>query len=133
MKERIVCERLRCPDKEGYFYVKTKQYLTWQFYFRVIKKWFTPCKKCQSMLNKMWNVGVCIDAEFYERFIERCSVRICSECLKAVVEEMSGSEVILGNQKYDPPIELSRKWIDDEDSTEEVSKAEHDRFHKVKA
>jgi len=93
-------------DTKDYF--KVKQQLTWRFYFRIIKKWFTPCDKCQTELDEIWNVGIYVDVEFYRRFIERVISKVCSECGEKVREEVVGSEVILGNKDYEPPIELSR-------------------------
>ena len=126
MKERWRYWKIEVPPEAGgdeFLYHRTKQRLVWRFFFRVIKKWFTPCDKCQDKINARWDTGVYIDVEFYREFIKNTAMKICSECAKKIQKMVSESEVILGNNDYEPPIELSRSWIDIEENNEPIIEA----------
>ena len=104
---------------------KIKQEFTWQFYLRIIKTWFIPCNKCQEMIEKQWDVGVFLDGTYYDKFISWVSVRLCKKCIDGIYELNRRAEVILGNREYEPPVELSRKWLDDEDSRIRISEEDY--------
>lgn len=101
----------RYANNYGVTYYKQNERLTWSFYLRIIKTWFTPCEKCQNVIDALWNNGYFLNAEWYNKFIYRATQRMCEECGKKVENINKTAEVILGNDDYEPPIELSRKWL----------------------
>jgi len=131
MKERFKFESVMIyNEKKGLEerqYFKIKQKFTWQFYFRIIKTWFTPCNKCQEMIEKQWDVGIFLDGTWYDEFIYWVSVRLCKKCIEDIYELNRRAEVILGNREYEPPVELSRRWLDDEDSRIQISKEDYEK------
>jgi hypothetical protein len=110
---KIVCAKCGHwleTKKELYDNLPIKEILTWTFYFRMIKTSFTPCERCQKIIDGQWNIGIFFDKKWYERFIERVSLKLCKECNEKINELNKSAEVILGNKDYEPPIELQRKW-----------------------
>jgi len=116
MKERWKYSDYVDEETEKPVYYRLKQRLTWQFYIRIIKKWFTPCDKCQENMDLFWNCGVVLNTGWYEitAYINKLikTRTLCINCQKAMQRIMVKSEVILGNKDYDPPIELQRRWVD---------------------
>ncbi len=39
---------------------------------------------------------------------------------------LQSDSIILGNKDYDPSFELSRRWIEEDDKIQQISKAEFD-------
>jgi hypothetical protein len=112
MRERWSIDEV--DDGKTLHYILVKERQIWRFYLRVLKKWFTPCAKCQEMIDVMWNsLGLSWDAKTIQNFPENVAKELCPDCLKEPREMLEYSEVILGNKDYDPPIELSRKWEPD--------------------
>jgi len=124
-------------------YFKILQKLTWRFYFRFIKGskgWFTPCTKCQEMLDILYkenrldfnNVikSMLHNKESIEPFIYGV---ICEECdtkiTKMIVE---AEEIIFGNKDYEPLVEVSRLWLDNDDEVDEVTKEEYEKERSYK-
>ena len=47
----------------------------------------------------------------------------CGECQKDLYEKTMGSDQLyIGNKDYDPPVELSRDWVIDDDSWVELDR-----------
>ncbi len=60
--------------------------------------------------------------KFYLRFVQTHHIP-CDECQIKLHKMITESDhLFLGNQKYDPPIELSRYWEVIEDSWEEIER-----------
>lgn len=96
------------------------QELTWRFYFRVIKKWFIPCKECQERLDNIVKI-----------YMDRSSIgeaigRLCAECTDAINNLYVDAEIILGNKDYEPAVELSRTWLENDDEIHDVTKEEYE-------
>jgi len=79
------------------------------------------------MLDMTWDIGYVLNKNWYEHFIEKVTVKLCPKCAKEILSIHINVEVILGNKDYDPPIELSRKWIDDENSIVDITKEEYQK------
>jgi len=53
---------------------------------------------------------------------------LCRECKKYIAcKAAEAPEVIIGNKDYEPMVELSRKWLDDDDSRIRISKEDYDK------
>ena len=127
MKERIVYAKYKDEEKDGEFsYYKKKQRFIWSFYLRVIMEHFIPCDKCQAKIEKLWNIGYVTSDDWHnDKFIQRVVLMLCKQCNKKIYELNENAEVIVGNKDYTPPVELSRKWTDDDNSIEEVTEKEY--------
>jgi hypothetical protein len=111
-------------------FFKLKRALTWQFYTRIAKRWFIPCTKCQETIEKEYSSymrnGFFGDTTQLPMMI--FATRLCKECKKEMIENaVDADEVIMGNKDYEPTLELSRRWLDDEDSRTRISKEDYDK------
>jgi len=132
MKERFKFECFKIYNEkkglEEMQYFRIKQELIWQFYIRPIKLWFQPCDKCQGIIDKEYESmilgGFMGDMIRFPLMV--FSTRLCRTCKKYIWKRAFESfEVILGNKEYEPPMELSRKWLDDEDSRIRISEEDY--------
>lgn len=128
MKERWEYSKLNTQindNKWKMIYYKTKQRMIWKFYIRIIQDgygWFIPCDKCQTRLTDMWNRGFYLMDEDYEivGFMFRS---LCKKCMQEVQTKLRDCPILIGNKDYEPWVELSRRWTDDNDV--EISFAEY--------
>lgn len=105
---------------DGTYYAILERHV-WRFYFRVIKKHFTPCQKCQEVIDEKWNIGIFLSGEWYNNFVKTASNLLCGKCNKEIHEINKYAEVIIGNKDYEPPVELQRKWdLSDERKPESI-------------
>ena len=115
---------------ESIKYYKILQELTWRFYFRFMKAhngWFTPCNKCQEYIDEKYE-----ENPFREIFKnvnwEVFRFYLCKECVKEADTKVSkAEEVIFGNSDYEPLVELSRTWLDNDDEIHDVTKEEYEK------
>jgi len=122
-------ERWRYWDWQATYY-KTKQCLTWRFYIRIIKEWFTPCKKCQDALEELWykvSLSKIVNNDLDETpIVSQAYHYLCQQCKEAMeLLKKHAREIILGNKEYEPALELSRTWLDDDNQQEKVSETEY--------
>lgn len=111
MKERwLYSDYIDCETEKPVYY-KKKQRLTWQFYLRIVKKWFTPCDKCQENFDNYWKPNI-LFAKTREVIKDILRKWTCSQCYDKIRKLIKDGEVILGNKDYEPPVELQRRWID---------------------
>ena len=134
MKERFKFESFEIYNEkkglEEQQYFKVKQELTWQLYVRPVKLWFQPCLKCQKLIDNEY--CECIKNNLLGDLTTLPMLlvvsRFCKECKKYLQEKMLETwEVILGNKDYEPTFELSRRWLDDEDSMIRISKEDYEK------
>lgn len=135
MKERWKVGKFPDETRDGAFtYYRIKQELTWRFFFRMIKTWFVPCNECQLKIEKLWTDEVSVDRTvlfdvyYRERFLRKVMSSLCIKDLTGIVEHCKNTnEIIIGNKDYEPPVELSRTWLDDDNSIVDTTKEEYDR------
>ena len=129
MKERFLVDRLLNDETGKMQAYEFKQVLTWQFYIRAVKRWFTPCNDCQKSIEVKYEaeiMGGLIPAYNFQN--EIFGHFLCKSCKEKMKKEMlKDNEVIFGNIDYEPFLELSRKWIDDDDYFKEISDAEWEK------
>jgi len=118
-------------------YYKILQELTWRFYFRFIKGskgWFTSCIKCQETLDRFYKENTLLLNDILISIIhDRKNIApyhqkiICKKCDEAIVKMMEeAEEVIFGNTDYEPLVEVSRLWLDNDDEVHDVTKKEYE-------
>jgi len=127
MKRRWKYEFYYDEELEAYAYLKILQELTWRFYFRFIKGskgWFTPCTDCQEKLTK----GYLGSPPSKEQIPYLLLNRLCGAC-RVEIENLTNNaeEVIFGNSDYEPLLEVSRTWLDNDDEVHEVTKEEYEK------
>jgi len=115
-------------------YYKILQELTWRFYFRFIKGykgWFTPCTNCQEIIDRFYSEhpygmnALCSDVN--RNYILGKSI-LCEECMTEInIMVKNAEEVIFGNSDYEPLIETSRTWLDNDDEVHDVTKEEYEK------
>jgi len=152
MKERWLYSDYEDCETQKPVYYRKKQLLTWQFYLRFIKEWFTPCSKCQEKLEKEWfgndendiiknwQAWILFAKQILEEDYIVVAFRcICDRCIMRIKKKFKNSKIIIiGNKEYEPPFELQRHWVDVEEKNkngvyetvmENVTKKE---YYKVK-
>jgi len=130
-------------DKESGHYVKTKyrKVERYAFFLRFIGEWFHPCKKCQARIKKvLQTVELHISTDkatvhflqrvdedenelYYEfglPFVQSVWLytwKPCRDCQKTLRETMQNlGSLIIGNDKYEHPVELNVRNETDDDS-----------------
>ena len=121
-----------CSKMEVGAYYKILQELTWRFYFRFIKGykgWFTPCTKCQEVLDEEY-----LNCPTFEKEIPYLLFnKICKFCRVDMYNSIDNAEeVIFGNSNYEPLLEVSRLWLDNDDEVHEVTKEEYEKERSYK-
>jgi len=134
VNERMLDERIhfgyykdttRC-DKPRIFYV-VKQRLVWKFYMRFFKTDLKPCGNCQRKIQdefiRIFKREVPIeDANF---FVSSRWQGLCKRCKTEFEEMLKNQEVILGNKDYTPLLELTRVWLNVDETYKEITKEEY--------
>ena len=115
-------------------YFRILQELTWRFYFRFIKGskgWFTPCTKCQNSLDKMYSMNALFVKtifDFSSKSIFIAEELLCEKCTKSIFTMVrEAEEVIFGNSDYEPLVEVSRLWLDNDNEVHDVTKEEYEK------
>lgn len=122
MSEKWKYEDLRKCDSG---FIKVKQTLVWRFFIRPLHEWFTPCEKCQRVLNNLLKnnaLNFIMDAQPFDLYRNNN----CTLCRKKI-EEMINDDVtlIIGNNDYEPRLELSRQWVDIDGTEEEITEEQY--------
>lgn len=131
MKEKWKYDSFFDKEKRKTVYYKIQQTLTWQFYLRFAKLWFTPCNKCQEEIGTLWKrkqklpvyKTTPLDLAFYD-FVKVALSYLCEKCNRELHKRLETAELIFANKDYEPVVELQRSWLNDNDSFVEISKRE---------
>lgn len=145
MKERwSYSDYVDCETEKPVYYRK-KQRLTWQFFLRFAKKWFTPCNECQEMLDKAYHkyawramIPKPIGALAIPDMVD-CGLRgLCEPCRKKLFRTIKDVDLIFGNKDYEPLVELQRRWVDVEEKNKNgvweaiIETVTKEEYYKVK-
>jgi len=139
-------------DRESGHYIKTKyrKVEEYAFYLRFIGNWFHPCKKCQGHLKKLLQtVELHISTDkatihflqrinedenelYYEfglPFVQSVWLytwKPCKDCQNNLRKLMqTASSLIIGNDKYEHPVEFNMKNATSSDDDSYVTLDEH--------
>jgi len=84
----------------------------WYLYLRFSQQWFTPCKQCQENIEEDFKDGLNKQGLWsIATFAEHVSYYVlCDDCKKDIVKFLeNATTIIIGNDQYEPLMEISRK------------------------
>lgn len=135
------------PENGTYVKIKYRKVEQYSFYLRFVSKWFFPCAKDQAKIKNIienYPLHISTDkatihflqivnkkqTELYYEFgfpwvnqLIMFTFRPCVKCQKIIAEILRDSSTfIIGNDKYEHPIELNKKNEDDDKSFETIEK-----------
>lgn len=114
--------------KYGSGFAKVKQVLTWRFYIRPLHEWFTPCEKCQKFLDERLKVNAMIfilETKAEDAYFNFLCMK-CKDTVKAKIKD--DATLIIGNRDYEPRLELSRQWIDIDETMVDITEEEYKKM-----
>jgi hypothetical protein len=112
---------------EGRTYFAVKQRLVWRFYLRFFKTDLRPCGNCQRKIQDEFirifkGSGPIEDGNF---FVSMRWQSLCVACKREFEGMLKDREVILGNKDYTPLLELTRNWVNVEETYKELTRDEY--------